>query len=215
MLRRATPAWREKCGFAASRPPSARRRALVSQRARCQAARSRRAAWTKYGARDLGSEVAEWRSEASRLGPDHERSALATTAFRHALAPACQRARPCGQASWSFRQRWITRAARNHCVLGKTFGRRAQSHVFCSVFVEDAKSSRNEVNEFNFSCRRRLPQDVCAQQRNGAARARLPKKRMVWRRGRGAPAGKAPPRKWLAKSVLGAAREQVVGKRAT
>ena len=33
--------------------------------------------------------------------------------------------------------------------------------------------------------------------------------------GAGAPAGKAPLRKWLARLVLGAAREQVVGKRAT
>ena len=144
MLRRATRAWRDNCSFAASRPPSARRLALALQRAHCQAARGRRAAWTKYGARELGSEVAEWRSKASLLGPpNHERGALATTAFR-------QRARPCGQVPWSSRRLRITRTARNHCVLGKTSGRRAPSHVFCSVFVEDAKSSKNEVNEFIF-----------------------------------------------------------------
>ena len=126
---------------------------------------------------------------------------------------ASSRARPRGHALRSLRWPQTARTARNHCVLGQTSGRRAPSHVFCSVFVEDAKSSRNEVDEFNFSLRRRLPQDVCVEQRIGAAGARLPRKHMAWRRRRGAPAGKAPLRKRLAELVLGAARAQAVGKR--
>ena len=117
-----------------------------------------------------------------------------TTAARSRMRRSARRSRPCGQASCSSRWLRIKRTARNHCVLGQTSGRRAPSHVFCSVFVEDAKSSRNECKEFSFTCRRRLPQDVCVQQRIGAAGARLPQKHMAWRRGRGAPAGKAPPR---------------------
>jgi len=146
------------------------------------------------------ADVAEWRSEALLRGAvGHEPSALATAPLRlrrhHAPAPTCQSARPCGQASWSCRRPRTRPTARNHCILGKTSGRRAPSRVFYSVFVEDVKSSRNEFHDFYFSCRRRLPQDACAQQRIGASGAHLPQKHMVWRRGPGASGqGSAAPR---------------------
>ena len=89
---------------------------------------------------------------------------------------------------------------RNHCILEKTSGRRAPSHVFCSVFVEDAKTSRNEINEFIFSCRRRLPQDVCVQRRIGAAGARLPLKThglAAWTRGASGQGSAAQVARWI------------------
>ena len=42
------------------------------------------------------------------------------------------------------------RAARNHCVLGQTCGRRAPNPVFHNVFVEDVKSKRILKSEISF-----------------------------------------------------------------
>jgi hypothetical protein len=52
----------------------------------------------------------------------------------------------------------------NQCILGKTSGRRSPLLVFHSVFVEDVKSSRNEIYDFTFSSRQRLPRRRCETQ---------------------------------------------------